>query len=75
MEIKIVITSNIKGKLFAKRVMEVIDDLGIEASISTVSQTAPVERTTFYTPALFVDDRMLTSGKVLSKEEITHFFL
>ncbi|MCE7793529.1 thioredoxin family protein [Salipaludibacillus sp. CUR1] len=75
MEIKICITSNINGKVFEKRVTEVISELGIKADILTVHDLPRSPEKVFYTPALFINDRMLSSGKVLSKEEITQFFM
>ena len=60
--------------MFEKRVLDVINELGIDADIVTVGRSPSSERA-FYTPALYVNDKLVSSGKVLSKEEITHFFM
>ncbi|WP_280769746.1 thioredoxin family protein [Salipaludibacillus daqingensis] len=75
MQVKIYITSNIKGKMFEKRVSDVLNDLGLDAEVITINRSPSSSEKAFYTPALFVNNELVSSGSLLSKEEITHFFM
>lgn len=75
MEIKLNITSNIKGKIFEKRVLDVVNELGLDANVTTVNYSPFSSERSFYTPTLYINGELVSSGKVLSKEEITHYFL
>jgi len=74
LKVEVYITSNIKGKMFEKRVSDVINEIGLDANLVTINHSPSSERV-FYTPALYVNDKLVSSGRVLSKEEITHFFM
>ncbi|WP_416151334.1 thioredoxin family protein [Salipaludibacillus sp. HK11] len=75
MIIKLYITSNINGKTFEKRVSDVVKELGIDANIVIINRSPIPPDKVIFTPALYVNDQLVSSGKVLSKEEITHFFM
>ncbi|SDZ03166.1 Thioredoxin domain-containing protein [Evansella caseinilytica] len=75
MEVKLFINPNINGKIVEKRLMEVLGDIGLQVDLEVYHEDPPFTEGVFYTPTLIVDDRIVSSGKVLSKEEIIHFFL
>ena len=75
MHVKLFISSNITGKIFEKRMMEVLVEMGIPVNLE-IHQTVPrILQGIFYTPALIIDDQIVSSGKVLTKEELTSFFM
>ncbi|PYZ93603.1 hypothetical protein CR194_10600 [Salipaludibacillus keqinensis] len=75
MDVKIYINSTINSKLFEKRVSDVMDQLGLQAEFISVDHSKASSQHPFYTPALYIDGNLISSGKVLSKEEILKCFL
>ncbi|MFA9555908.1 thioredoxin family protein [Evansella sp. AB-rgal1] len=73
MEIILYVQPNIKGKVVEKRLLEVIHDIGLAANVQILHTTSVAG--VFYTPTLIVDNKVVSSGKVLSKQEMTHFFI
>lgn len=75
MDIKLFIKSNINGKVVEKRLFEVINSIGLQANIEIHHEDPPNLDGVFYTPTLIVDNEVVSSGKVLSKDEMTQFFM
>ncbi|MDQ0256546.1 hypothetical protein J2S74_003966 [Evansella vedderi] len=75
MDVKLFIKSNINGRIVEKRLFEVIEDMGLQANIEIHHEDPPYMDGVFYTPTLIVDNRIVSSGKVLSKDEMTQFFM
>ncbi|WP_245547029.1 thioredoxin family protein [Evansella cellulosilytica] len=72
---KLFVSSNINGKIVEKRLKEVINDIGLHAHVEIHHQDPPTLNGFYYTPTLVVNDKVVSSGKVLSKQEMTNFFL
>lgn len=71
MQIKLLVTSCINSKLFEKRVVEAVEAKGIFANIEKIDSLPDIMKYgVVYTPALVVDGKVVSSGKILSKEEI-----
>lgn len=71
MEIKLLVTSCINCKLFEKRVFDAIAVKGIYADIEKIDYLPDAFKYgVVYMPALIVDGKVLSSGKILSTEEI-----
>ncbi|MBU9721876.1 MULTISPECIES: thioredoxin family protein [Bacillaceae] len=75
MDVKLFINDNINGKIVEKRLMEVVTDLGIEAHVEILHNHSSDVDGIFYTPTLIVNNQVISSGKVLSKEEMSSFFV
>jgi len=57
-----------------KTVKEVIQDLGLEATIEKVKDINKImEYPILRTPGLVLDDELVCSGRVPAKEEVTEF--
>ncbi len=71
MEIKLLVTSSINCKLFERRVLEAVEAKGIFADIEKIEHLPDARKYgVIYMPALVVNGRVVSSGKLLSKEEI-----
>lgn len=72
MKIKLYIHSNINGKIFEKRVAEVIEEYNFEEAYLDVFHELPPNKTNhaLYMPILVINDKVVSSGKLLSKQEI-----
>ncbi|MCT8137554.1 thioredoxin family protein [Anaerobacillus sp. CMMVII] len=72
MEIKLLVATCINSKLFEKRVLEVVEAKGIYADIEKIDYLPDaIKYGVIYTPALVVNGKVVSSGKVLSTEEIS----
>ncbi|RXI98363.1 thioredoxin family protein [Anaerobacillus alkaliphilus] len=71
MEIKLLVTSSINCKLFERRVLEAVEAKGIYAEIEKIDSFPDAKKYgVIYMPALVVNGKVVSSGKLLSKEEI-----
>lgn len=75
LKIQVYVHENIKGKVFEQRVIEVISELGIEADVLITCEQPDCSSQVFYSPALIIDHQLITSGKLLSRDEIVHFLM
>lgn len=72
MQIKLLVTTCINCKIFEKRVTDAIKAKGIFANIERVDFLPDhIHYGVLYTPALVVDGKVVSSGKILSTEEIS----
>lgn len=72
MEIKLLVTSCINCKLFEKRVLEAVETKGIFVDIEKIDYLSDaIKYGVIYMPALVVNGKVVSSGKVLSTEEIS----
>lgn len=72
MQIKLLVTSCINCKLFEKRVFEAIEAKGIYADIERINYLPDaVQYGVVYMPALVINDKVVSSGKILSTDEIS----
>jgi hypothetical protein len=71
MEIKLLVSSCINCKLFEKRLLEAIEKQGIYADIEKIDYLPDtIKYGVAYLPALVVNGRVVSSGKILSTSEI-----
>ncbi len=71
MQIKLLVTTCINCKLFERRVIEAIETKGIYADIERIDYLPDVfKHGVIYTPALVIDGKVVSSGKLLSTDEI-----
>ncbi|AOM82394.1 thioredoxin family protein [Salisediminibacterium beveridgei] len=75
MNIQVYVNENIKGRVFEQRVKEVIKELGIEADVLISSKRPECASHVFYSPALIIDQKVVATGKLLSRDEIVHHFM
>lgn len=75
LNIQIYVNENIKGKVFEQRVKEVIEELGVHAELVITYKQPECSCHVFYSPALIIDNELITSGKLLSRDEIVHHFM
>lgn len=75
LNIQIYVNENIKGRVFEQRVKEVIEELGIEADVMISSERPDASVHVFYSPALIIDQKVVATGKLLSRDEIVHYFM
>lgn len=72
MQIKILVSTSINCKIFEKRVYEAVAAKGIYAEIERIDYLPDmIKFGVIYTPALIVEGKLVSSGKILSKEEIS----
>lgn len=72
MQIKILVATSINCKLFEKRVYEAVSAKGIYAEIERIHYLPDmIKYGVVYTPALVVEGKVVSSGKILSTEEIS----
>lgn len=72
MQIKLLVASGINCKLFEKRVFEVIEGKGIYVDIERIDYLPDILKYgVVYTPALVINGKVVSSGKILSTEEIS----
>lgn len=71
MKIEILGTGCSKCKQLTANAEAAINELGVQAEISKITDIDKItERGVMMTPALAVDGKVVSSGKVLSKDEI-----
>ncbi|OIJ10244.1 hypothetical protein BKP35_14185 [Anaerobacillus arseniciselenatis] len=71
MQIKLLVTTCINCKIFEKRLLEAIETKGIYANIERIDYLPDVLKFgVVYTPALVVNGQVVSSGKLLSTEDI-----
>ncbi len=72
MQIKLLLATGINCKLFEKRVIEVIKAKGVYADIERIDYRPDVLKYgVFYTPALVINEKVVSSGRLLSTDEIS----
>jgi len=72
MEIKIVGTGCPKCVELERRVREIVDAKGLDAQIDKISKIDQIAKTgILMTPGLIIDDKIKTTGKLPSIEELT----
>lgn len=72
MKIKILVSTNINCKIFEKRVYEAVSTKGIYAEIERIYYLPDmIKYGVIYTPALIVEGKVVSSGKILSTKEIS----
>jgi small redox-active disulfide protein 2 len=75
MEIKILGTGCPKCKTLEKLTREVVEQNGIEATVSKVEDIVDIMNYgVMTTPALVVDEKVVLKGRVPSAEELKRFF-
>ncbi|MDG5786815.1 thioredoxin family protein [Evansella sp. AB-P1] len=75
MEVKLLVSANINGKIVEKRLMEVLNDIGMQVELEILYKDTHIIDGVFYTPTLIVNNQIVSSGKVLSKDEMCQFFM
>ncbi|MBU9710306.1 thioredoxin family protein [Evansella tamaricis] len=75
MDVKLLINQNINGRIVEKRLLEVLEDMGLKAEVEILLNDAEQPEGIFFTPTLIVNNQVVSSGKVLSKEEMSQFFM
>ncbi|UCZ52064.1 thioredoxin family protein [Bacillus shivajii] len=75
MNIKLYITRNIIGKVVEKRLLEVLNDIGIHVNLDVYYEDASPTQGIIFTPTLLVNGQVMSTGKVLSKDELTQIFM
>jgi len=74
MIIKILGIGCAKCEMLEKNVREAVDELSIEAEIEHVrDMKAIMEYPILTTPGLVINEKLVSSGKVASKEEVTKY--
>lgn len=74
MNIKILGTGCVKCQQLEKTTREVLKELGIDATIEDVKDIKKImEYPLLTTPGLVIDEKLVVSGRVPSKAEITKF--
>jgi len=74
MEIKVLGTGCAKCKQLEKTVREAVKELGVEVKIEDVTDIKKImEYPILATPGLVINEKLVSSGKVLSKAEVTSF--
>ncbi len=74
MKIKILGTGCAKCKALEKTTREVLQELGVEATIEDVRDINKImEYPILATPGLVIDEKLVTSGRVPSKAEVTTY--
>jgi len=74
MKIKILGTGCAKCKQLEKTTREVLQELGVEATIEDVRDINKImEYPILATPGLVIDEKMVSSGRVPSKAEVTTY--
>lgn len=74
MEIKLLTTNSINCKVFEKRVLEVLKIKKVFAEIEKIDYLPDIMNFgVIYTPALVIDGQVISSGKVLTVEQLSRF--
>lgn len=74
-EIKLFVHPNIDGKIFEKRIVEVMNEYNFaNARLEIHKNSLPESYRMYHTPTLMIDNIVVSSGKLLSKEEIDSLF-
>jgi len=76
MKIKILGTGCAKCHQLEKTAREVVEELGVDASIEEVKDMKKImQYSILTTPGLVIDEELVCSGKVPSKSELTQFVI
>jgi small redox-active disulfide protein 2 len=76
MIIKILGTGCSKCKQLEKAVIKAIENLGVDANIEKITSINDImDYGVMMTPALVIDDKVVSSGKVLSIDEIQEYLV
>ncbi|MDD3427424.1 MAG: thioredoxin family protein [Caldisericia bacterium] len=71
MNIKILGTGCLKCKLLEEHVRKAVESLGVSATIEKVTDIKKIiDYGVMATPGLVIDEKVVSTGRVLSKEEI-----
>lgn len=71
MDIKVLGTGCPKCKLLEKNTQEAVKELGVDANVEKISEIKKIlEYDILLTPALVIDGKVKSSGKVLTKAQI-----
>ena len=74
MKIKVVGPGCARCQLLGKRVNEVVKELGIDAEVEEVKDIKKIiEYSILTTPGLIIDEKIVCSGRVPSKAEVTTY--
>ncbi|WNF35871.1 thioredoxin family protein [Bacillaceae bacterium IKA-2] len=72
MQIKILVSTSINCKIFEKRVYEAVSAKGIFAEIERIHYLPDMLKYgVIYTPALVIEGKLVSSGKILTSEAIS----
>jgi small redox-active disulfide protein 2 len=76
MNIKILGTGCTRCRQLEKTTREVVKELGVDANVEEVKNMRQImSYNILTTPALVINEQVISSGKVLSKAEVTQFII
>lgn len=71
MKIQLYVHPNINGKILVKRVNDIIEEYNFtDAALEVYSDRFRNHDGILYTPTIVINDKVVSSGKLLSKQEI-----